>query len=219
MNIKEYILDDLEVLTPESLVKKAQQIFETFPITHLPIVKNGELLGSISESDIQTIDEKLSKISEHSHLIDFFFTDESITLLKTIKLFSENDTNIMPVLNNEKKYMGYFELNDVLEFFCSSSSLFSDGVIIVIEKNKKDFSMSEVSQIVESNNANILGLYISNQTSDIIQATVKINSEDINEVIQTFRRYNYNLISEHKDDFYLQDLKDRSDYLQKYLNM
>lgn len=219
MNIKEYILDDLEVLTPESLVKKAQQIFETLPITHLPIVKNGELLGSISESDIQTIDEKLSKISEHSHLIDFFFTDESITLLKTIKLFSENDTNIMPVLNNEKKYMGYFELNDVLEFFCSSSSLFSDGIIIVIEKNKKDFSMSEVSQIVESNNANILGLYISNQTSDIIQATVKINSEDINEVIQTFRRYNYNLISEHKDDFYLQDLKDRSDYLQKYLNM
>jgi hypothetical protein len=125
----------------------------------------------------------------------------------------------MPVLNDEKKYMGYFDLNDVLEFFCSSSSLFSDGVIIVIEKNKKDFSMSEVSQIVESNNANILGLYISNQTSDIIQATVKINSEDINEVIQTFRRYNYNLISEHKDDFYLQDLKDRSDYLQKYLNM
>ena len=91
--------------------------------------------------------------------------------------------------------------------------------MIVIEKNKKDFSVSEVSQIVESNNATILALYISNQTSDAIQATVKINSEDINEVIQTFRRYNYNLISEHKDDFYLQDLKDRSDYLQKYLDM
>ena len=79
--------------------------------------------------------------------------------------------------------------------------------------------VSEVSQIVESNNATILALYISNQTSDAIQVTLKINSEDINEVIQTFRRYNYNLISEHKDDFYLQDLKDRSDYLQKYLDM
>ena len=76
-----------------------------------------------------------------------------------------------------------------------------------------------MSQIVESNNATILALYISNQTSDAIQVTLKINSEDINEVIQTFRRYNYNLISEHKDDFYLQDLKDRSDYLQKYLDM
>ena len=201
------------------MVKKAQQIFETLPITHLPIVKNGELLGSISERDIQTIEEKSSNISAYSHLIDFFFTDESITLLKTIKLFSENETNIMPVLNDKKKYVGYYELHDVLELFCSNSSLFSDGIIIVIEKNKKDFSISEISQIVESNNATILGVYISNQTSDIIQATVKINSQDINEVIQTFRRYNFNLISKHKDDFYLQDLKDRSDYLQKYLDM
>lgn len=217
--MKEYIQNDLEVLTPESLVNKAQEIFETLPITHLPIIKNEELIGSISESDLQTIDEKSSKISEYSHLIDFFFTDKSITLLKTIKLFSENDTNIMPVLNDKKKYIGYYELHDILELFCSNSSLFSDGVIFVIEKNKKDFSMSEVSQIVESNNATILAFYISNQTSDAIQATVKINSEDINEVIQTFRRYNYNLISEHKDDFYLQDLKDRSDYLQKYLDM
>ena len=217
--MKEYILDDLELLTPDSLVKKAQQIFETLPITHLPIVKNGELLGSISERDIQTIEEKSSNLSAYSHLIDFFFTDESITLLKTIKLFSENETNIMPVLNDKKKYVGYYELHDVLELFCSNSSLFSDGVIIVIEKNKKDFSISEISQIVESNNATILGVYISNQTSDIIQATVKINSQDINEVIQTFRRYNFNLISKHKDDFYLQDLKDRSDYLQKYLDM
>lgn len=217
--MKEYILDDLELLTPDSLVKKAQQIFETLPITHLPIVKNGELLGSISERDIQTIEEKSSNISAYSHLIDFFFTDESITLLKTIKLFSENETNIMPVLNDKKKYVGYYELHDVLELFCSNSSLFRDGIIIVIEKNKKDFSISEISQIVESNNATILGVYISNQTSDIIQATVKINSQDINEVIQTFRRYNFNLISKHKDDFYLQDLKDRSDYLQKYLDM
>ena len=124
--MKEYILNDLEVLTPESLVKKAQEIFETLPITHLPIVKNEELIGSISESDLQTIDEKSSKISEYSHLIDFFFTDESITLLKTIKLFSENDSNIMPVLNDKKKYVGYYELNDVLELFCSNSSLFSD---------------------------------------------------------------------------------------------
>lgn len=217
--MKEYILDDLELLTPDSLVKKAQQIFETLPITHLPIVKNGELLGSISERDIQTIEEKSSNLSAYSHLIDFFFTDESITLLKTIKLFSENETNIMPVLNDKKKYVGYYELHDVLELFCSNSSLFSDGVIIVIEKNKKDFSISEISQIVESNNATILGVYISNQTSETIQATVKINSQDINEVIQTFRRYNFNLISKHKDDFYLQDLKDRSDYLQKYLDM
>ena len=217
--MKEYILNDIEVLAPENLVKKAQEICKTLPITHIPIVDKGELLGCISESDSQTIEENSSYISEYSHLLDFFFTDENTAILKLIKLFTDNQTNIMPVLNDKKKYIGYYELNDILEVFSASPFLFNEGVSIVVEKNKKDFSISEVSQIVESNDGKILGLYISSEISDTRQVTIKINSEDINEIIQTFRRYNYNVISEHKDDFYLQDLKDRSDYLQKYLDM
>ena len=217
--MKEYILNDIEVLTPDSLVKKAQDVCKMLPITHIPIVDKGELLGCISESDSQTIEENYSYISEYSHLLDFFFTDENTAILKLIKLFTDNQTNIMPVLNDKKKYIGYYELNDILEVFSASPFLFNEGVSIVVEKNKKDFSISEVSQIVESNDGKILGLYISSEISDIRQVTIKINSEDINEIIQTFRRYNYNVISEHKDDFYLQDLKDRSDYLQKYLDM
>ena len=216
--MKEYILNDIEVLTPDSLVKKAQDVCKMLPITHIPVVDKGELLGCISESDFQTI-ENSSFISEYPHLIDFFFTDENTQILKLIKLFTDNQTNIMPVLNDKKKYIGYYELNDILEVFSASPFLFNEGVSIVVEKNKKDFSISEVSQIVESNDGKILGLYISSEISDTRQVTIKINSEDINEIIQTFRRYNYNVISEHKDDFYLQDLKDRSDYLQKYLDM
>lgn len=115
--------------------------------------------------------------------------------------------------------MGYFELSDILDLFSSSPFLYENGVEIVAEKSKKEFSVSEVSQIVESNNGKVLGFYISNETSDSTQITVKVSSDDLNEIIQTFRRYNYNIISQYKDDFYLQDLKDRSDYLQKYLDM
>ena len=217
--MKEYILNDIEVLTQDSLIKKSQDIFKTLPITHIPIVHKGVLVGCISESDSQNIEENSSCISEYPHLIDFFFADENTTILKLIKLFTDNQTNIMPFLNDKKKYLGYYELNDILEIFSASPFICNDGISIVLEKNKKDFSISEVSQIVESNDGKILGLYISSEISDTMQVTIKINSEDINEIIQTFRRYNYNVISEHKDDFYLQDLKDRSDYLQKYLDM
>ncbi len=219
MNLKEYILNEVKVLTLQSAVKDAQKLCKGFPITHVPIVEDNRLIGSISESDSQTIEDNHSLISEYIHLVDFFFATENVTLLDLIKLFADNDCNIMPVLNKEKKYLGYFDLNDILDVFSSSPFLYSDGVVIVAEKLKKDFSASEVSQIVESNNGTLLGFYISNETSDNTQLTVKISSEDINEIIQTFRRYNYNIVSQHKDDFYLQDLKDRSDYLQKYLDM
>ena len=79
--------------------------------------------------------------------------------------------------------------------------------------------MSEISQIVETNNARILGLFISKAEMDRVQITVKISLGGLNEIIQTFRRYNYEIVSEHQEDAYLNNLKDRSDYLDKYLNI
>tara|TARA_R110002073_G_scaffold258681_1_gene421697 strand:+ start:47458 stop:48117 length:660 start_codon:yes stop_codon:yes gene_type:complete len=219
MNLKEYILNEIKELAVSNNIKSAQKLFKRFPITHIPIVENGHLLGCLSERDTQTIEDNNGPISEHAHLIDFFFASENATILELVKLFADNDCNMMPVLNKEKQYLGYFELSDILDLFSTSPFLYNDGVEIVIEKLKKEFSTSEVSQIVESNDGRLLGVFISNETSDLIQATVKVTSEDINEIIQTFRRYNYNIVSQYKDDFYLKDLKDRSDYLQKYLDM
>jgi predicted transcriptional regulator len=217
--MKEYILNEIKALTLKSPVKRAKKMCKGLPITHIPIVENGKLIGCISESDSQTIEDNKSSISEYSHLVDYFFADENATIIELIKLFADNETNIMPVLNKEKNYVGYFELNDILDLFSSSPFIYNDGVIIVVEKIKKDFSAGEITQIVESNEGKVLGFYISSEISDTTQATIKISSEDINEIIQTFRRYNYSVISLHEDDFYLQDLKDRSDYLQKYLDM
>ncbi|MFY0630387.1 MAG: CBS domain-containing protein [Flavobacteriaceae bacterium] len=219
MNMKEYILNEIKTLTLRSTVKNAQKMYKSFPITHIPIVENDHLVGCISESDFQTIEEKDSAITEYRDLIDFFFATDDVTILDLIKLFADNDCNIMPVLSEEKAYLGYFELNDILDLFTSSPFLYNQGVVIVVEKLTKDYSISEISQIVESNGGTLLGLYVSSEMSDNTQVTIKVNSEDINEIIQTFRRYNYNIVSQYKDDFYLQDLKNRSDYLQKYLDM
>ena len=57
--MKEYIQNDLEDLSPERVVNKAQEIFETSPITNLPNVKYEELIGRIYESDGQTVGEKI----------------------------------------------------------------------------------------------------------------------------------------------------------------
>ena len=53
----------------------------------------------------------------------------------------------------------------------------------------------------------------------MIQITIKIGSSGLNDIIQTFRRYSYNIISGHEEDIFIQNLKERSDYLKKYLNM
>ena len=52
-----------------------------------------------------------------------------------------------------------------------------------------------------------------------MEITVKISQSGLNDIIQTFRRYEYEIISEHQEDSYLNSLKERSDYLDKYLNI
>jgi hypothetical protein len=79
--------------------------------------------------------------------------------------------------------------------------------------------MSQITQIVESNNGKLLGLFISESSIDSVEITLKITLGAMNEIIQTFRRYNYEIISEHQEDNYINNLKERSDYLDKYLNI
>lgn len=219
MNINDYILKDLKTLRLDSLVKSAQKQCKNFPITHIPVVENGKLVGSFAQSDVQTIENSEDEISNYSYLFESFFADEKATVLELLKLFADNDCNIIPVLNADKNYIGYYDLSDVLDVFANSPFLYDESATLVVEKNEKEYSMSEIVQIVEANNATLLGLYISTRKRDTVEVTLKVSTEDINEMIQTFRRYNYTIITEHKDDVYLEDLKDRSEYLQKYLKM
>ena len=90
---------------------------------------------------------------------------------------------------------------------------------LIVKKNENDFSMSEVAQIVEVNKGKLLGAYISEKSDEFMHITLKIVSSNINEMMHTFRRYNYEIISTHENDIYLEDLKNRSEYFQKYLEM
>lgn len=56
-------------------------------------------------------------------------------------------------------------------------------------------------------------------SNDVVQITIKIGNSGINDVAQTFRRYSYNIISGHEEDMYIENLKERSEYLKKYLDI
>jgi hypothetical protein len=125
----------------------------------------------------------------------------------------------MPVLGEQSEYLGYYELNDIIGLFNETPFFAEPGGTLIVEKGVQDYSFSEISQIVESNNAKILGAFISKMESDVVQVTLKIGNSGLNDVIQSFRRYSYNIVSGHEEDTYIESLKERSDYLKKYLDI
>ncbi len=219
MKISEYISKDISALNLKSSILEAKELFNSLPYSHLPIVENHHLIGSVSESDIQTIENDTSALKEYKYLINDFFIRDSDNWIDILKMFAANETNILPVLSDNNEYIGYYELADVLHYFNDTPLLNHEGFFLVIEKGLKDYSFSEISQIVESNDAKLIGIFISGYKNDLVRITLKISTEEINDIIQAFRRYGYNLLTKHKEDLLLEELKNRSDYLQKYLNI
>ena len=115
--------------------------------------------------------------------------------------------------------MGYYDLNDINVVFIDTPFFTEPGAVLVVSKMEKDYSFSEIAQIVESNNTKLLGAFITDKQNETVQVTIKISSANFNEVVQTFRRYKYHILFGNKEDQFMEDLKERSDYLDKYLNV
>lgn len=187
--------------------------------SHFPVFDKGLFIGLFSEEDIQTFESESTKLSHYKDLLQTFSATQNTALLDLIKLFATHDTNIIPIVNEDMYYQGYYDLKDILSVFASTPFLAAEHDSVLLESLATDFSMSKIAHLVEATGGQLLGCYVSERKNDKIQATLKIECQDINEVIQTFRRYDFTVLSNHNSDVYLEDIKNRSEYLQKYLEM
>lgn len=218
MQLQDFVINDIKPLSITDKISDLQMLFNQLTYSHIPIQNNGVYLGCISETDAHCFDGAKS-INDCNYTIEGFFVRPTTNWLDVLEAFAQNDSNIMPVLDAQNKYLGYYELNDVIHLFNETPFFSEPGGILIVEKGINDYSFSEISQIVESNDAKLLGAFISKMDSDLARITIKIGNASLNDVIQTFRRYSYNIISGHEEDSYIESLKERSQYLDRYLNM
>jgi len=216
--ITNYITNDFRAIDSQETIESVQDFFADLNFSHFPVLENGVFIGSIASDDVETFDTD-KKAIDYKYTLERFFARKSMIWLDVLEVFAKNHTNVIPVLDENNTYVGYYEMEDIMKFFQETPFLKEQGGIIIVQKGLLDYSMGQVTQIVESNNGKILGCFISEADLENVQITIKIGVGPMNEIIQTFRRYNYEIISEHQEDAYINSLKERSDYLDKYLNI
>lgn len=216
--ITNYITNDFRAIDSQESIASVQDFFADLNFSHFPVLENGVFIGSIASDDVETFDTD-KKITDYKYSLERFFARKSMIWLDVLEIFAKNHTNTVPVIDENNNYIGYYEMEDIMKFFQETPFLKEPGAIVIVQKGLLDYSMSEINQIIESNNGKVLGCFVSEANLENVRITVKIGLGAINEIIQTFRRYNYEIISEHQEDTYINSLKERSDYLDKYLNI
>lgn len=216
--ITDYINNDIRALDSHETILAAQDFFIDTPFSHFPVLEDGIYIGSIVADDLETFDTD-KVVADYRFTLEPFFVKPSMIWLDVLEVFGKNHADVVPVLDENNHYIGYYELADIINFLNETPFIKEAGGIIIVKKALIDYSMSQITQIVESNNGKLLGLFVSDSDNDSIEITIKVTLGVMNDIIQTFRRYNYEIISEHNEDNYINNLKERSDYLDKYLNI
>lgn len=219
MQITNYISNDISALDINAKVSEVKLFFKELPFAHFPVVENGKFIGMLSQDDIIHFTNNESQLSELQYFFQHYKTDVPDSYIDLIRLFAQHDTDILPITDVNNVYLGYFELDKILKMFYDSPFLKQASTTLVIEKETSNYSMSEVAQIIESNNVTLLGMYISDIADNQTRITLRLDTEEVNEVIQSLRRYEYKVVSNNKDDLLIEQLKNRSEYLDKYLNI
>lgn len=218
MPLNKYIINDLIPFETEALISDIQKGFNQLIYSHVPIQKNGVYLGCLSETDTYCFNKE-QKVNEVLYSIEGFFVRDNALWLDVLDSFASNDSNIMPVLDSENNYLGYYELLDIVSLFKRTPFFSQSGGIIIVEKGYNDYSFGEICQILESNNVKLLGVFVSRIKNGLVQITIKIENSGLTAIFESFRRYGYTIVTGHEDDSFLKSLKDRSAYLDHYLNL
>lgn len=193
---------------------------DVFKVMHLPIVNDKEFLGLISEVDIYDMNMPEEPLGNHPLSLFMPYVLEHQHVFEIMEVVSRLKLSLVPVLDVKKNYLGVITMVDLLHYFAELSALKNPGGIIVVDLNSNDYSMTQISQIIEGNDAKILSAYIApHQDSTKLELTLKLNVTDLTSIIQTFNRYNYSIKGSFMKFDDEEDLLDeRYDLLMRYLN-
>jgi CBS domain-containing protein len=205
--------------TSDSIQKVLDRMIE-FRIRHLPIVNEEQFLGLISENDFITESDYQTPIGTLAlSLVNPYVLDDQ-HIYDVIRMFHELQLTVVPVLDAKKNYLGLISINAIAKYFASLTSVAQPGGIIVLEINDKNNSLAHMSQIVESDNAQILSSYVNTfPDSTRMEVTLKINKQDLSNIIATFLRYEYDIKATFNHSEENGNSRDRYDSLMNYLNV
>jgi predicted transcriptional regulator len=218
MITRKLISKEIKTINLDYSGAEALAIMQEFHLSHLVVLSNNSLVGVISEEDIWGMHDDNNKLGSIKDKLQMYFMPLGKDVFEVINYMDENKLSLLPMIA-DGKYIGSITHQSIISSLASIVAIQESGGVIILEMNKKEYAMSEISQIVESNSARILSAYITDvDDRNIIKITLKLNVVDIAPIIKTFERYKYNVAASYNQSENRDNLDDRYNLLMRYLN-
>jgi CBS domain-containing protein len=216
----ELINNNIPRLQLQDSVTKALQLINDYRVTHLPVVSEGKYLGIISEDDLLDVDAEKGTIEFLQENFIAASVKENEHFLNAVKCSNKYETTIVPVINEEQELVGVITVTDLLKALGDFSGANEIGGLIIMEMERSQFAISEISRIVESNDATVLHLNTTVQpTTGLITVSLHLNKKEIAAIVSAFERYDYDIIYYFGDEKFENEIHSNYRHLMSYLDI
>ena len=222
MQAKEFISDIFPAININDNGEKALVRMDFFKISHIPLTDTkGNYYGLISENEIYDFNLLQKPFETYKNILIRPFVYEDQHIYDIIALFSNLKISVVPILTRKNKYKGAVCLQELMKYFSNIFETSNNGTIFILEMSIHDYSLTQISRIIEENGAKILNLHSSiKKTSSKIELTIKINTTDFSAIRQSLERHNYYIKSSYSKDDKINELIDeRYEEFMNYLNI
>ncbi|MBK6627274.1 MAG: CBS domain-containing protein [Flavobacteriales bacterium] len=220
MHASDLIAPDLPPLRPDDTVGRALDWMEEFKVRHLPVTENGRLVGLVRDTDLVDRNDAKAPVRELMGQAELPYVREGQHIYDVMKLMAERGLTVLPVLDPTGTYLGAINEHEALRRLAEAINIGEPGSVLVLEMNQNDYSLQRIAGIVESNGAKLLSVY--NRTlpeGPRLEVTLKVNREDISDILQSFERFDYFVKSTYQGSKFHEDLRGRYDELMRFLDL
>jgi CBS domain-containing protein len=201
-------------------VSKALRLIADFRVTHLPVVDDDKFLGLISEDDLLDQEEPKMPIELMQESFIMASVHDNEHFLNAVTCSNQIEGTVVPVVNEENELMGVITTDNLLKTLGNFAGTNEIGGIIVLEMERSQFAISEISRLVESNDATILHLNstVHSQTG-MLTVTLHINKKEIAAIVATFERYEFDVIYYFGNEKFENEIHSNYRHLMNYLDI
>ena len=208
-------------LKPTDKIGKAKLWMDELRLSELPVVDNNQFLGFLDEEMLLNDELQYDLVGDYPLVGKDCVVFEEQHYYEILKISNVEGFRLVAVIDTFNHFIGVITTEDVVEVFAKSSSVSTPGAILILKLKIQDYSLSEISRIVESNEAKILSSYLAPNEEDPakVSLTLKINKEEVSQIVSTLENSGYTVVNAFNTAAATLDDKERIDILMRYIKI
>ena len=209
----------ISALQPGLTVEQALLQMEDQEVAHLPLVKNGKLEALIAEADLldANSNDTLESLFQYSPIIAVAAEQHFLTAVASLV---GRQLTVVPVVTGQYEYIGCITAQQLLQYLAQMIGANSGGALLVVEMEPHQFSISELSKLIETNDAHITQLNTAvHPETGMLLVTIRINKNEVSDIVATLQRYDYHLVFYSGEEHYENELRQNYQHLMNFLTM